>query len=316
MKKEILQDIKNGKKRPWREKKMRGLKLAESMHRLGMHKKANRVWWCSSTLAFLRNLETNEIVFNGAQFCRERLCPTCQWRKSLKIFHQVSTVMDVTQERQPELVPVFLTLTLRNCIGEELSGTLDMMFQGWYQITKHSKINRIVKGWFRALEVTYNKQADTFHPHIHAILLVDKSYFKKENKDYMHTTDWVKMWRTALKLDYDPSCDIRKVKKGKNGQKHKAVAEVATYTLKEADFLFDDNNELTDKLVEVLSSSLRNRRLIAVGGILKKIAKELKADQLDPEDLVYVGEETIREDVATVLELYRWNFGASNYEKD
>lgn len=316
MKKEILQDIKNGKEQPWRDKKMRGLKLAESMHRLELNKKANRVWWCSSTLAFLRNLETNEIVFNGAQFCRERLCPMCQWRKSLKMFHQVSKVMDLTQERQPELVPIFLTLTLKNCTGKELSGTLDGMFHGWKSVNEHRKTRRIVKGWFRALEVTYNQQDDMFHPHIHAILLVDKSYFKKDNKDYMHTTDWVKMWRTALKLDYDPYCDIRKVKKGKNGQKHKAVAEVAKYTLKESHFLFDDDEKLTDKLVEILSSALRNRRLFAFGGILKKISKELKVDQMDPDDLVNVGEETMREDVATVLEIYRWNFGFANYEKD
>jgi hypothetical protein len=42
----------------------------------------------------------------------------------------------------------------------------------------------------------------------------------------------------------------------------------------------------------------------------------LKADQLDPEDLVHVGEETIREDVAIVLEVYRWNFGFANYVRD
>ncbi len=310
----ILVDKKNGKPVPWRPKKIRNLKLADSMHRLGMNKKANRVWWCSSALGFLTEIETGEKTFHSADFCRERLCPMCQWRKSLKVFHQVSKVMDRTQQDYPELVPLFLTLTLKNCDDADLSTTLDNVFQGWYQITKHRKIKRIVQGWFRALEVTYNKDDDTFHPHIHAIILVDKGYFKKDNKDYMQTTDWVKMWRTALKLDYDPICDIRKVKASSKG-KHKTVAEVAKYTLKDSNFLLDDKS-LTDKLVSVLDSSLRGRRLFAFGGILKVIAKQIGIEELAEGDLVHIDEEKIREDVATVLEVYRWNFGLANYVKE
>ena len=256
MNNEKLQDIKNGKPVPWKPKKIRGLKVADSFQRLGYDKKAMRIRFCGSALAFLRNLETGEKKLHSADFCKERLCPMCQWRKSLKVFHQVSKVMDRAQQEQPQLVPLFLTLTLKNCTGADLSDTLDTVFKGWKNVVDHRKIRKIVQGWFRALEVTYNKEDDTFHPHIHAIILVDKSYFKKDNKDYMQTADWVQMWRTALKLDYDPVCDIRKVKGGKG--KHKAVAEVAKYTLKDSDFIFDDN-ELTDKLVEVLSNTLRGR---------------------------------------------------------
>lgn len=308
---EILQDIKNGKPQPWKPKKVRGLKVADSFKRLGYDKKAMRIRFCGSALAFLRNLETGEKKLHGADFCRERLCPMCQWRKSMKVFHQVSKVMDRAQEENKDIVPLFLTLTLRNCSGDDLSSTLDTIFQGWKNIVNHRKIKRIVNGWFRALEVTYNKESDTFHPHIHAILIVDKSYFK--GKDYMETTEWVQMWRTALKLDYDPICDIRKVKNGKG--KHKAVAEVAKYTLKDTDFVHDDN-ALTDKLIEVLSTSLKGRRLFAFGGLLKQIAKQIGIEELAEGDLVHIDEEKVREDVATVLEVYRWNFGLANYIRD
>lgn len=311
MNEKILQDIKKGKSVPWRPKKIRGLKVADSFQRLGCEKKAMRVRFCGSALAFLKNLETGEKKLHSADFCKERLCPMCQWRKSLKVFHQVSKVMDRAETENKNIVPLFLTLTLKNCSGTNLSDTLDMIFQGWYQLTKHRKIKRIVQGWFRALEVTYNRDEDKFHPHIHAIILVDKSYFK--GPDYMETTDWVQMWRTALKLNYDPVCDIRKVKNGKG--KHKAVAEVAKYTLKDSDFIFDDT-ELTDKLVDVLSNSLKNRRLFAFGGLLKKIAKQIGIEEIAEGDLVHIDEEQIREDVTTVLEVYRWNFGLANYIRD
>ena len=307
----LLEDIQNGKKVPWKPKKVRNIKLAESMHRLGMNKKANRVWWCGSALAFLKNLETGEKKLHSADFCKERLCPMCQWRKSLKVFYQVSKVMDRTQQEQPQLVPIFLTLTLKNCTGEELCETLDLVFQGWKRMINNDRMKRIFKGWFRALEVTYNKGADTFHPHIHTILMVDKGYFK--GKDYMTTAEWVKAWRKACRLSYEPICDIRKVKNGKG--KHKAVAEVAKYTLKDSDFIFEDT-DLTDSLVSVLNGSLRGRRLFAFGGILKVIAKQIGAEKPDEGDLVHIDDEAIRTDVATILEVYRWNFGLANYVKD
>lgn len=336
---EVLQDIKRGKKQPWRPKKIRSLRLADSFKRLGYEKKSMRVRFCGSSLGFLRNLETDERKLHSADFCRERLCPMCQWRRSLKIFHQVSKVMDKVEQQYKEFVPVFLTLTLRNCSDAELSSTLDDVFGGWKNIIDHRKIRKIVKGWFRALEITYdgdkvisegrynkrkkeydrrgvkvgdiNPNYDTFHPHIHTILLVDKSYFK--GKDYMETVEWVQMWRTAMKLDYDPICDIRKVKTNKG--RHKPVAEVAKYTLKDSEYIIDDN-DLTDKLVRVLGGSLKGRRLFAFGGLLKKIAKEIGVEELAEGSLVNIDDEAIREDIATVLEIYRWNFGLANYIKD
>lgn len=306
----ILQDKKNGKSQPWLPKKIRSLRVADSFQRLGYDKKAMRVRFCGSALAFIKNLETGERKLQNADFCKERLCPMCQWRKSLKVFHQVSKVMDRAEKENKNLVPLFLTLTLRNCSAVELSGTLDNIFKAWKNIVDHRKIRKIIVGWFRALEITYNRETDSFHPHIHAIILVEKEYFK--GKDYMETIDWVQMWRTALKLDYDPICDIRKVKNGKG--KHKAVAEVAKYTLKDIEFVTDDK-ELTDKLVQILSTSLHGRRLFAFGGLLKKIAKEIGIEEIAAGDLVHVDGETIREDIATVLEVYRWNFGLANYIK-
>lgn len=308
---EVLQDVKNGKPSPWRPKKIRGLKVADSLQRLGHDNKAMRMRFCGSALAFLRNLDTGQRTLESADFCRERLCPMCQWRKSLKVFHQVSKVMDRIELQHKELVPLFLTLTLRNCTGEELANNLDVVFNGWYQLTKHRKIKRVVQGWFRALEITYNREADTFHPHIHAIILVEKDYFK--GTDYMETTEWVQMWRTALRLDYDPICDIRRVKNSQG--KYKAVAEVAKYTLKDTEYV-TDKNELTDKLVDTLGNAMHGRRLFAFGGLMKKVAKEIGIEELAEGDLIHIDDTAIREDIATVLEVYRWDFGLANYVKD
>lgn len=306
---EVLDDRCGKKSKPWRVKKIRALKLADSYKRIGQAKKAIRVRFCGSQLSFAVEVQSGKKRLSSADFCRERLCPMCAWRKSLKCFHEVSRVMDAVQSADSNLVPLFLTLTLRNCTGADLSNTLDIIFQGWNRLNSNDRMKRIIKGWFRALEVTYNFKVDTFHPHIHAILMVDKSYFT--GKDYIDTRDWVKLWRKTLRLDYDPICYIRKVRGG-----NKALKEVSKYAVKDTD-IFKDDIVITDKLVSILSGALKSRRLYAYGGILKVIAKQLGAERPEDGDLVHISEdENMRSDVQEMLVVYRWNMGLANYIAD
>jgi plasmid rolling circle replication initiator protein Rep len=304
---EILQDPKqDGKERPWRSKKIRSLVLADSFDRLDEPKRAERVRYCGTILEFTKELESGRRFLSRANFCRERLCPFCQWRRSLRMFFEVSQVMDYVGEDK-SLVPLFLTLTLRNCPAVRLGEALDQIFGGWYVFTHQRKIRRLLTGWFRALELTYNKETDEFHPHIHAIIFVEKSYFENS---YLVTSEWVHLWRISLGLDYDPICDIRKIKN--NQGRRKGIAEVSKYTVKDYE-IATSNKSLTDHLVSILNKDLKGRRLYAYGGILKKAAAILFSKNY--EDLVSTEDETIREDVATVIERYRWNFGLANYEK-
>lgn len=305
----ILSDKRGKKEMPWRVKKIRSIKLSESLRRIGEEKRAVRVLFCGSQLTFMVNTETGEKKLHSANFCKERLCPMCSWRRSIKCFYQVSRVMDRTQVEALTLIPVFLTLTLRNCSGDKLSETLDSIFQGWNRLMANKRIKRIIKGWFRALEVTYCKESNTFHPHIHAILMVEKGYFK--SKDYIDTCGWIRLWRKALRLNYDPVCDIRKIR----NSKRKSLKEISKYTVKDIDYI-SDNKELTDMLVEVLGKALKGRRLYAYGGILKQIAKKLNAEKLD-DDLVHIDEDkTVRGDVRQIIVTYRWNMGLANYYRE
>ena len=110
---------------------------------------------------------------------------------------------------------LFLTLTVKNCNAEQLSSEIDKLFHGYTKLMKRRNINKIIKGWFRALEVTHNtnrhsKSYDTYHPHFHVILQVNPSYFT--SKDYLKHNDWIKLWRNVMNLDYDPEVYIEKAK--------------------------------------------------------------------------------------------------------
>jgi len=280
---------------------VRSLVVADSFKRLGQLKRAKRMHDCGNYLEF----ENKNLI--RANFCRERLCPMCQWRRSLKVFWELSRVMDAVEAEYENFVPVFLTLTVRNCPAtvEELAATLNQIFKGWDRLFKIEKIKGAVEGWFRALELTYNRQADEFHPHIHALLFVKKSYFT--GRGYIKTAEWVQLWRRCLRVDYDPICDIRKVRNNK--ARRKGLAEVAKYTVKDTDFATRDK-VLTDHLVSVLSKALKRRRLYAFGGVLKSLAAKFVEGK---EDLIHTGEKTIRDDVNTVIERYRWRFGIAQY---
>jgi plasmid rolling circle replication initiator protein Rep len=327
------------------EDKCLGLYDSNGKRVVNYEKRSEDMKYCGSFLDF-KIIKPDVMKLINSNFCRVPLCPMCQWRKSMRVFFEVSKIMRVIEERYPDYISVFITLTLKNCSGEELSSTLDNIFKGWFDFMRSYTLNpeengkqrKIIKGWFRTLEVEYdpnelitqemynkkmkycddrglsvgdkNPNFNMFHPHFHSIMLVDKSYFK--GADYKHTEEWVQLWRKANKLDYDPICDIRRTYNKK--KQRDDVAEVAKYTYKDAEIL---NNNLSDDknsdVVKYLSSALHGRRLYAYGGVMKEIAAELKFDNIDKADLINVDDDNIDSTLAIMIVRYSWNMGLSNY---
>jgi plasmid rolling circle replication initiator protein Rep len=308
---------KKGNKRPWSEKKAKTLGLAESYERLGM-KKAYRVKDCGSYLQF-KKYSDGTLKLNGANFCKVRLCPMCAWRRELKVFAQTSKVMTRALEVKDYRF-IFLTLTCKNVDGAELPSLLDLLFHSFKKLSERKQVNQSVKGWFRALEVTHNlneasKDYDTYHPHFHVILMVNKSYFNKAEL-YISQEKWTSLWKQSLKADYTPVVDVRAFKTRTKRQISKSLAETAKYTVKDNDYIVEDNEELTDSAVMILDKALANRRLVAFGGELKKIHKELNLDDAEEGDLINTGaDEELREDLNYVIEHYRWHIGYKQYYK-
>lgn len=282
-----------------------------------LKKRSDHMQRCCDYLVFgdVVNQVTGEVTrkLQAAEFCRDRLCPMCSWRKSLVTFSQLSDIMLRIDATTDGLVPIFLTLTMRNCDSSDLADCISRELRAWSRMvtSKHRrKPWRIAVGWFRALEITYNKKDGTWHPHIHAILLVRPDYFDKEKDDYISQEDWIAEWRWALGVDYDPSVDVRTVK----GGQAKAIAEVAKYTVKPGEWLDLDDGDGTDERVELLARVLKGRRLTAFGGLMKETRKALKQEDAETADLVRTGDDaTMRGDLVTAMEKFEWQIGLTNY---
>ena len=68
----------------------------------------------------------------------------CAWRRSLKIFGQVSKVMDHV-EKNYNYRYIFLTLTVKNCYGEDLKDTLDLMTSAFNKMNQRKAFKKAIK---------------------------------------------------------------------------------------------------------------------------------------------------------------------------
>ena len=318
---EILTDIgRNGKERPWKLHKEEGLKLGNlfvTAKKLDddiiTDNGLKSLEECGDTLVFMRN-EEGEKRLHGANFCRNRLCPMCNWRRSLKMYSQVSQITDkILTTRKSRFI--FVTLTVKNPDAEHLTETLDLMNKGFSYITSNSrtfapaqKFKESLQGYIKATEITYNSKKNTYHPHIHCIFQVRTSYF---TKGYIKKSDWVELWQKAMNLDYQPSVHVKTIKETDN-DKTKAVAEVAKYPTKSADLLkIEDEKQAVQALI-ALTKTMKGRRLITFGGDFATIKRELKLDDIENGDLIHA-EQEVQNFNAVAKIIYRWRAGVGAY---
>lgn len=240
-----------------------------------------------------------------ANFCKDRLCPMCNWRRSLKIFSQVSRIMDVLEPSGYQFL--FLTLTIRNVSGDELSGAIDSLFQGWNNLYRKTRFKRVIEGTFRSLEVTKNHRNNTYHPHIHSILAVKPGYF--QGGYFISQKEWGEMWRECCGLDYDPIIDVRRIRPDKDRGISGAVAEVAKYAVKSSAYLGGSERQQSQAVADFLRS-LSGRRLCSYTGVFAQVRKALQLDDVEDGDLVQVDGQDLREDVLYAIVRLCWRAGA------
>ena len=317
---EILSDPRpNGEERPWKKHKMNSLKLY-NLYRKALkidnsvitENRLQSLEECGDNLLFLVN-DKNEKRLKSANFCRIRTCPMCNWRKSLKMFGQTNKIANKILDQNSSTRFLFVTFTVENCSADKLSQTIDMMNIGFKRLTDKSKKLAITNkfknnmlGYIRAMEVTYNQEKDTYHPHIHCIFAVKAQYF---THGYIKKGDWQYIWGECCKTEYEPIVKVQTIKNSTS----KAVAEVAKYPVKMDELAnYQDENKAIKALI-VFTKILKGRRLITFGGVFTEARKQLKLDDVETGDLVNLEDEQKEnfEEIKTVL--YKFNVKVGCY---
>jgi len=314
---EILQDFSStGKERPWKLHKQENLQLVK-IYKTAREKNINLITdsrlfdleHCADTLLFAENVEGKKKL-KSANFCRLRLCPMCQWRRSLKMFGQVQTITDKILERDKSTRFLFATFTVKNVDAENLETCINIFNNKFlYLVSKNKtfapakKLKQNLLGYLKAVEVTYNTKDKTYHPHLHVIFAVKSTFFKNK-QNYMTKKEWIELWQKALNVDYKPQTDIRAIKTNTG----KAVAEVAKYPVKTAPILSLNDDEAVEVL-KTLTLSLNKKRFVSYGGIFKTIKQELKLQDVETDkDLVNTDIEQQERFNAVTAVLFKYNF--------
>lgn len=327
----------------WEGHKVRNEHLALAYDGVDTHKAA-RLRGCASYLGY--RIENGRKRLANANFCRVRLCPVCQWRRSLKTYSQMRDILGAV-ERKEHYSYIFMTLTVKNVRLDDLSQTLDKLMNGWNRLTKYKAL-RPVKGWYRGVEITHdtdqlitpqrykrakshydllglkpgdiNPGYDTYHPHIHALLAVGSSYFS--GRDYISQEKLVELWGRACKLDYGPVVNIKRVRykpgmvddTGAITPLLAAVAECTKYAVKDTDVVVMDDWDLTVDTVRGLDQILASRRFVAMGGVFSDAHKALHLDDPDEGDLVHLnGDDSGDNDADAEIFTYVWCTGYNQY---
>lgn len=330
-----LNDVsKTGRRRDWDGMKVRNQYYAAALEDIDPER-AKRVGACGEILTFAQTADG--LRLRGAWLCRDRLCPLCQWRRSLKVGAQMRQIMDKIKADGHNYKYVLLTLTVKNVQGEELSQTLDELGDAFKRLTQRRRVKNATTGWYKAIEIVHdtdeeitwakykkakkyydknglsvgdsNPNYDMYHPHIHAIFAVPAGYFSGGR--YINQAEWTSMWQDALRVDYTPSVDVRKIK----GDTSAAVAEVAKYAIKSDDYIVPNDWDMTVDTVKLLTRVLANRRFLGYSGIFRDIARQLRLKSVeDDADLININEEAPSEAAEQLLS-FVWYSGYRKYLK-
>lgn len=245
---------------------------------VGFKDRGKKIYNCGSSVT----LAGKKIV--GANFCRIRLCPMCQKRKSLKTYADFSKILNKLSDYKF----LHLVLTVPNVLADELKKTIDDMNKTSSRLFAMKDIKKAFVGIARCLEVSYNDKTKTFHPHFHCLVAVKKSYFtsrlylKHEYIQHCWSALWcmrhlnMKRMKDDEIIEYDLldskrlQVHITKADKG-------ALPEIAKYAVKPLVF---DTGSFRDRanVLQNLSEALHGRRMIQTYGVIKDTAKNLKID--------------------------------------
>lgn len=250
--------------------------------------RAERMKNCSSKIIY--EMEDGAFKYKGASLCRDRLCPICAWRLSIKRTGEMIETVKKIAEKHPKTKAIHVVLTIKNCQLGQLREVISQISSGFTRLKKRQLWRDYILGYMRSIEITYNAESDTYHPHIHCIAIVPDYYTRQ-----ISVGDWADMWRDSARLNYNPliwatqaykskpSVDIEhevydlERTSGGDGAAAAAIVEATKYAVKPQNIgAMAANGDIGE-----LAFAIQGFRMVSFGGIVKTIRKELGYTQKD-----------------------------------
>lgn len=234
--------------------------------------------------------------------CRSRHCQNCQRIKAFVWQEKMKEIFPDLISKYPNHKYLFITFTVKNPKLKNLKSVLICMSRAYAKMFQRKAFKKWFVGDIRSTEITRgNSGEDEAHPHFHALICVHPTYFKGVN--YMSADVWGQNWGECLEaefkkegLEYNaadypkgfPRVDIRLAKSAdrktditnQNISEHgeQLINYVLKYSVKGSDLL---KNGKADAWFWEFDKQVKNIRMIAASGDIKKSLAKLERDQFD-----------------------------------
>nr|CRY95850.1 hypothetical protein [uncultured prokaryote] len=251
----------------WREKHLDNIEMASKMFSVGLEVRAARMYNCGAQIEVERCEHCGQVIFKKAKLCRDRLCPTCSWRLSIKRFAEMMAVFNSIFTEHSGLKATLLTLTVKNVPIGDLRITCNQMSEAWKRLSQSKAFRSKVKGYARSLEITINKKTTQAHPHLHILIVWGRDENCDDFREKMR-----KMWKRSTQINYDPVIDVRDAYANEEAESPAKIAlEALKYAVKPKDF-----EEIPLKDFFEFAGQIKGLRFISYGGLISETRKELR----------------------------------------
>ena len=251
----------------YKTKKIKNQELQKIIRNKVSSEMFQRIEYCGSFLEFHSDFTGEVKKLVKANNCENRFCPICAYKKARKEALKLSVLIKSLEKDNKFL---FLTLTAPNVTSDNLEEEIKLYNESFKRLTKLKPFMSTVVGYVRKLEVTYNHDLKTYHPHFHVLLAVKKSYFSSRN--YIKRDEWLEMWKSAKRDNTITQVDVRKLDLSLDD---KGILEIAKYSAKDSDYLKSQD------IFDVIYKALKGKRLITYNGVFKESVREFKKGNLD-----------------------------------
>lgn len=252
-----------------RKRKIESTKIAKKLWLIHEKERSARMKACNSVVEVGVCPCCGKPKIVNAHLCRDRLCPTCGYLLSVKRYNDMVQALSAIDCDSFDWR--FITLTVRNCAPDQLATTIDQMMKAWSKFSKRRYIQSIIKGSARSMEITYNRHAGTFHPHVHVLVAF-------QHGAALSALQVGQFWRESMDLDYTPIVDVEvPYSKSENVEPlSSAIVEAFKYAVK--------SKEVADMPLSAfaaLSAAVKGRNMVGYSGVIRKARKEVGLNEAD-----------------------------------
>lgn len=266
-----------------RKRKSEGLEAGFRL--LGESCYADRIRDCSGRLVFSREVESGELRLKTAYRCHVRTCPICAQGAAWKRVNKFAASLPLLREAHPKGRWLFLTLTVGVCEVGAVRSQIIEMHEAFKRLTKRKRWPGLA--WFRFTEVA--RSGELAQPHIHALVMVNSSYFNGQN--YLSKAAWGDLWMNCARLSFMPEVDCRPV--DREDEENNLTGYI--YYASKVEELGKEVHEQDCEWLARVTLHLKGLRLVQSGGDLLRMKPE-RFGSAKPE---YQGDEVI----------YGWMYG-------